>query len=204
MMGGMKFLILMILISGLAHAKMLVVRDHCENQNWAQKKCQFLKTNPYHMNYRAENETNSRVVDLGGWLGTLTEQMESINEGRPDLSCFSDQGRLGRLTGYAKRITSGHLSPCQKACVVKCITSNYITYGDSPGNGIKKDSACQAANSGKGVCRSFANLADHLMDEIGLQSQSRSSDSHAFNKIFLNGRWYYGEPQDSECRFFER
>ena len=143
------------------------------------------------------------VVDLGGWLGTLTEQMENINN--PDLYCIGGTGRLARLVDYTKRIVSRRpLSACQKACVVKCITSNYIVYQHSNEGGINQDSACQAANSGRGICRAFANLADYLMDDLGLQSQSRAMPGHAYNKIRLNNRWYYGEPQDSECRFFLR
>ncbi len=184
---------------------MTTVRDECEGRNWAMARCEFLDTNPNDIDYRAENDDNSRVVDLGGWLGTLTEQMESISQRNPDLSCFSDNGRLGRLTNYTRRIINRRaLSNCQKACVVKCITANYITYARSNQTGINQDSACQAANSGRGVCRAFSNLADHLMDEIGLRSQSRSSPTHAYNKIWLNNRWYYGEPQDAECRFFQR
>jgi hypothetical protein len=200
------FLFTFLLISSVSEARMMTaVRDECEGRNWAQTRCEFLATNPFEMDYRSENDKNSRVVDLGGWLGTLTEQMESINQRNPELSCFSDGGRLGRLKNYTRRIVNQRrLSPCQKACVVKCITANYITYAHSNRGGINQDSACQAANSGKGVCRAFSNLADHLMDDLGLQSQSRSSEGHAFNKIYLNNRWYYGEPQDSECRFFQR
>lgn len=203
----MKLLTLTLLfISTLSHARMMTaVKDACEGRNWAQTKCEYFETNPYDMNYRAENNTNSAVVDLGGLLGTLTEQMESINQKNPELSCFSDGGRLGRLKNYTRRIVERRkLTDCQKACVVKCITANYITYAHSNRGGINQDSACQAANSGRGVCRAFSNLADHLMDDLGLYSQSRSSPGHAFNKIYLNNRWYYGEPQDSECRFFQR
>lgn len=198
----MKISLFSLLIMSEAFATMTVVRDACEGRNWAQVRCEFLDQNPLGMDYRAESISGSRLVDLGGWLGTLNEQMDNINN--PQLSCISDSGRLARLTDYTRRVIARrNLSNCQKACVVKCITSNYITYEPRP-EGQNQDSACQAANSGKGVCRAYSNLADHLMDEIGLRSQSRSSEHHAYNKIWLNGRWYYGEPQDSQCRFFLR
>lgn len=199
----MKLVLLFILTMSNAFATMTVVKDECENQNWARVRCEFLDKNPLGMNYRQETDLNSRVVDLGGWLGTLNEQMENINN--PELSCVADSGRLARLTSYTRRIISRRpLSNCQKACVVKCITANYITYAHSGSDSMAQDSACQAANSARGVCRAFSNLADHLMDETGLRSQSRASENHAYNKVWLNGRWYYGEPQDSQCRFFLR
>lgn len=198
----MKLFFMIFLLVPQAFASMTGVRDACEDQNWARVRCEFLNKNPYGMNYRAESMSGSRLVDIGGWLGTLNEQLENINN--PELSCVGDSGRLARLTQYTRRIIAGkNLTNCQKACVVKCITSNYITYGPQP-EGKNHDSPCQAANSGKGVCRAYSNLADHLMDEIGLRSQSRSSVTHAYNKIWLNGRWYYGEPQDSRCQFFLR
>ena len=178
---------------------MVVVKDSCENVNWAAKKCEFLDKSPFDLNY-SEKDFNSNVVDLGGWLGALTEQMENIN--RPDMGCFNNNGRLGRLTQYTQRIVNRKkLSECQKACVVKCITANYLKYEKSNKTGINQDSACQAANSGKGVCRAFSNLADHLLDSIGLNARSRASDGHAFNRVLFNKKWYYLEPQDPVCRF---
>lgn len=183
--------------------KMTVVRDACETIDWSKKNCEFSDKSPLGMKYDNEKEFNSAVVDLGGWLGSLTEQMDNINN--PNLNCYTDAGRLGRLTNYTKRVVNKKkLSDCQKACVVKCITANYITYQHSGKTGINQDSACQAANTGKGVCRSFSNLADHLMDSVGLKSQSRASDGHAYNKVLLNGRWVYAEPQDAVCRFHNR
>ncbi len=203
----MKITLVFILTISHAFARMTVVRDACENRNWAAVQCQFLDTNPFDINFRAEDDSISRASDFGGHLSTLFEQMESINN--PALSCFSDHGRLGRLTNYTRRIINRRpLSNCQKACVVKCITANYLTYTlpeiTGPINGLVRESACAAANSGQGFCRGFANLADHLMDEVGLRSQSRASGPHAYNKIWLNNEWFYGEPQDSKCRFFRR
>jgi hypothetical protein len=197
----MKLLILIMLFPlTSAFASMVVVKDACENKNWSQAKCVVTEKSPLNMTYDNEKEFNSELVDLGGWLGTLTEQMDNINN--PDLGCFNDSGRLGRLTRYTKGIINRKkLSDCQKACVVKCITANYLTYEHSKKTGINQDSACQAANTGKGVCRSFSNLADHLMDSVGLKSQSRASDGHAFNKVFINNKWVYLEPQDAQCRF---
>lgn len=196
---SLVFLLMLFSFSSFAN-KMVAVRDACEKIDWSKKNCEFSQKSPLGMQYDNEKEFNSEIVDLGGWLGTLTEQMDNINN--PDLGCFNDAGRLGRLTSYTHRVVNRKkLSDCQKACVVKCITANYLTYEHSNKTGINQDSACQAANTGKGVCRSFSNLADHLMDSIGLKSQSRSSEGHAYNKVFLNGRWFYAEPQDAVCRF---
>lgn len=199
----MKLTLIFLLISSSAFGKMTGVRDACEEKDWSKVRCEYLDQNPFDINYRAESEDVSRASDIGGHLSTLFEQMGSINN--PELSCFSDYGRLGRLTQYTRNIINRRpLSNCQKACVVKCVTANFITYSRPDKARIVMDSACAAANSGTGTCRAYSNLADHLMDEIGLRSHSRASAPHAYNRIWLNQRWYYGEPQDSECRFFLR
>ena len=196
-----SFPVALLFFTQLAFAKMTVVRDACEDKDWSQVRCEFLDQNPFNINYRAEDESISRASDIGGHLSTLFEELNSINS--RELDCFSDSGRLGRLTNYTKRmINRKPLSNCQKACVVKCVTANFITYSRPDKAKVVMDSACAAANSGTGTCRAYSNLADHLMDEVGLRSHSRASAPHAYNRIWLNNRWYYGEPQDSECRFF--
>ena len=197
------FLFTTLLLTINALASMVVVKDACEHSNWEKKKCVVEETSPFGMDYSTEKNFNTAVVDLGGWLGTLTEQMDNINN--PDLGCFSDSGRLGRLTSYTRRVVNQKkLSDCQKACVVKCITAHYLKYEHSNKTGINQDSACQAANTGKGVCRSFANLADHLLGSVGVSSRTRASDGHAFNRVYVNNQWVYLEPQDPECRFVRK
>lgn len=182
---------------------MQTVRDECQSQNWAQKNCEFTQNNAFNMDYYNTRRFTTGVVDLGGLLGTLTEQMDNINN--PELSCVGDAGRLARLSQYTRNIVNRRqLTPCQKACAVKCITANYITYQRSNQTGINQDSACQAANSGRGVCRAFANLADHLLGQVGVPSRTASNDHHSYNRVRLNGSWLYLEPQDPECRFSRR
>lgn len=200
----MKLVFLLLLTTTHSFAsKMTAVRDACQHIEWEKKKCEFLDKSPHkNLNYQ-DNNFNSGVVDLGGMLGALTEQMENINN--PSQYCFGNQSNLSRLSRYTQKIVNRKpLSSCQKACVVKCVTANYITYEHSNKTGINQDSACQAANSGKGVCRAFSNLADNLMDGLGLKSNSVSSNGHAYNKVQFNNKWYYSEPQDSECRFSRR
>lgn len=200
----MKYLVL-ILLSLNAHAtKMTEVRDACQSIKWEKTKCDVLNESPHGMNYRAESSLNTGVVDLGGLLGTLTEQMENINN--PQQYCVGSQSNLARLTRYTHALVNRKpLSACQKACVVKCVTANYITYDANYGeDGINRDSPCQTANSGKGVCRAFSNMADHLLDSLGFESRSVASNSHAYNRVKLNNKWYYIEPQDAECRFIKR
>lgn len=200
----MNLVLFLILTTFSSYAsKMTAVRDACQHRDWQNTKCVFLEKSPHkNLNYQ-DNEYNSGVVDLGGMLGALTEQMDNINN--PAQYCFGNQSNLSRLSRYTKQIVDRKpLSACQKACVVKCVTANYITYEHSNKTGINQDSACQAANSGKGVCRAFSNLADHLNDGLGLKSNSVSSNGHAYNRVQLNNRWYVSEPQDPECRFSKR
>ncbi len=196
-------LLTLISLNSFASKSMTAVKDACQNRDWAKTKCEFFDKSPLAgMNYQ-DNQFNSGVVDLGGMLGSLTEQMENINN--PNQYCFGNQSNLSRLSRYTNGIVNRKaLSSCQKACVVKCVTANYITYEKSNKGGINQDSACQAANSGKGVCRAFSNLADHLLDGLGLKSNSIASQGHAYNKVQFNNKWFYLEPQDPECRFSKR
>lgn len=200
----MKYLVLLILSFNAYATKMTEVRDACQSVKWEKVRCQVLDESPQGMDYRAEDRFTTGVVDLGGMLGTLTEQMENINN--PQQYCVGNQSNLARLTRYTHALVNRRpLSSCQKACVVKCVTANYITYDSNYGDsGINRDSPCQIANSGKGVCRAFSNMADHLLDSIGIESRSIASKGHAYNRVKLNNKWYYLEPQLSDCQFIKQ
>lgn len=200
----MKFLLLLLFSFSAYATKMTEVRDACQNINWEKTRCQVLDESPHGQDYKAESAFTSGVVDLGGLLGTLSEQMENINN--PQQSCFGDRSNLARLTRYTHGIINKKkLSSCQKACVVKCVTANYIKYDPNyKETGINIDSPCQVANSGKGVCRAFSNMADHLLDSLGFESRGVASKGHAYNRVKINKKWYYLEPQDPECRFVKK
>lgn len=200
----MKFLLVLLFSFSAYATKMTVVRDACQSVKWEKTRCQILDESPHGQNYNAESSFNTGVVDLGGMLGALTEQLENINN--PQMSCIGSNSNLARLTRYTHAIVNRKpLTACQKACVVKCVTANYITYDKNYENpGISNDSPCQTANSGKGVCRAFSNMADHLLDSLGFQSRSVASTGHAYNRIKLNNKWVYLEPQDPECRFIKQ
>lgn len=201
----MKYLVLLLLSLNAYATKMTEVKDACQNIKWEKVKCQFLEESPHGMSYSDEDGHTTRVVNLGGFLGALTEQMENINN--PQQSCIGSQSNLSRLTRYTSALANRKpLTACQKACVVKCVTSSYVKYDSSvyTEEGIKKDSACQVANTGKGICRAFASLADHLMDSLGLKSRSVAKPNHAYNRVKFDKKWYYLEPQDPECRFIKR
>lgn len=200
----MKIFILLLLFSSLSQAKkMTVVKDHCESIQWEKQRCDFVDKLHDQIKYNTVNKKASMLIDIGGILGTLTEQMENINN--PSNYCVGDQSNLGHLRSYARKLTQGkQLSSCQKACVVKCITANYLTWTETKNPGPATGSPCQVANSGKGECWAFASLADDLNDHLGLKSQSVANVGHAYNKIKFGNKWYYSEPQDSSCRFGNR
>lgn len=201
----MKYLVIFLLSLNAYATKMTEVKDACQSIKWEKVKCQVLDESPHGMSYSDEDNFTTGVVDLGGMLGALTEQMENINN--PQQSCMGSQSNLSRLTRYTTALANRKpLSACQKACVVKCVTANYIKYDRSvySEGGISYDSPCQVANTGKGICRAFASMADHLMDSLGLKSRSVAKPNHAYNRVKLNNTWYYLEPQDPECRFIRK
>lgn len=179
---------------------MRTVHRACGKQDWKKRKCEFLDTNPYKQNYAKQLPKAEKMLDLAAHIGTLLETFENINN--QDFTCIGSKGNLNQILEYTRGIlTRKNLSACQKACVTKCVTANYITYQ----LGLDSwESPCEVANSGKGKCVGFANMGDHLMDNIGLRSKSVANQGHAYNKVWLNGHWYYSEPQDGNCRFFRK
>lgn len=120
---------------------------------------------------------------------------------------FTNRGQmcsaLDQLNDAVQEIAEEHsdLSDLQKACLVKCITSNYLSYTtDFPEQMI--GTACGAARSGRTNCKGFAALADYLLDQLDVRSNSIASVTHAFNRLRYNNRWYIFEPQANGCEFF--
>lgn len=114
--------------------------------------------------------------------------------------CYGKNTNLAQLTNFTKNlVTSRNLSPCQKACVVKCVTSHYLTYKSE-----WNTTPCSAADKRVGDCKSFSVLADSLLDSLGLISETAESTeaAHAFDRIKIGNEWLYFEPQDDDCIFY--
>ena len=101
------------------------------------------------------------------------------------------------------------LTSCQAACVVKCVSKEYIDYDKSKFlRSIRTPK--QIAITEKGACGDFANFSVHLLTLLGLDanieygiSKSSSSTAHNWTSVMLDEKEYWFEPQHSTCTFFE-
>lgn len=195
----MYALVILFIVSSAMANNLQGTKLSCGSINWNQVTCRTSDAKKEKEDYINQVSHTEKLVDWYAFVGTITTQLGSINQ--PQNACYGSANNLAELRKYThKLVKKKPLSNCQKACVVKCVTSNYLKY-DSQEHGATKMSACQAANKGKGDCKAFSNLADHLLDSLGVPSRSVASATHAFNKVKLNGKWFIMEPQQSDCRF---
>ncbi len=121
-----------------------------------------------------------------------------------------------------------NLNDCQKACLLKCTTSEYLTheyyagddmvafsYGGDDGvsTGIQEHGSFGLMLKERvGVCFDFSVLYQKLADKNGVNSKSIDSirfkgkdgleTGHAFNTVEIDGKLYKSEPQSSRCEFY--
>ncbi len=103
-----------------------------------------------------------------------------------------------------KKAIKSKFNECQKACLVKCITSTIMTYKMDRSN-TKTAQPIDHYLSQKGVCTEFAELATDISQSLGLEVRSTYNlgQKHAYNEFYIDGQWVYFEPQTKECTFFE-
>lgn len=102
------------------------------------------------------------------------------------------------------------LKACQTACLVRCITSNYITY-DSKSKSATIQTPYQTARHGRGICGDFSNFSRHLLEFLGYDSQteygvftsSGKIEPHNWTSLTIDGEKYWFEPQQSACIFYK-
>lgn len=80
----------------------------------------------------------------------------------------------------------------------KCVAfNNYICrvvdFGESAGLGTETITA-ECLKIGKALCAGYANAFDALCTMSGIYSTVESSPSHAWNKVYVGGTWYYVDP----------
>jgi hypothetical protein len=94
---------------------------------------------------------------------------------------------------------SKNLNSCQKACLVKCASSKILTFSNILD---KFDSMNYLYNNNKGICSEFSRLCKDIGNNIDVRVTTSSGFEHFFNSFYIDGEWYYGEPQNDECEFF--
>ncbi len=82
---------------------------------------------------------------------------------------------------------------------MKCASSKILDFGHGFSSWASVKSIYE---EGKGVCTEFNRVFDDLAGKLGIPSRTKYSHAHAYNKVKIDGEWYYTDPQDSSCTFF--
>lgn len=102
------------------------------------------------------------------------------------------------------KIAKEKLNTCQQACLTKCATATILDYDHKIGPGPHPYSTEYLYTHRQGVCTEYSRLNKDLADLAGTLVAMRGTlkGRHAYSYYKINGRWYYGEPQNKSCRFF--
>ena len=110
----------------------------------------------------------------------------------------------GLVTRLNQQAAAQNLTPHQRICSAMCVSGRLIKYGES---NLLNMLPSNAAGSGAGVCREFAQIGERLLDGMGFSSSTVGSfaERHAFVEVTSpEGGTYYVEPQPGQCVFYNR
>ena len=200
------------------------IKLNCYNQNWTNKQCRFIDLNDHEDSILLEDYYDDYLLlSAGDDFGRgVLKVISSIGEGVLRAVNMIDDDLIVpyRRDGWNVRAqikrglreyqSSHQLNDCQKSCLVKCLTNQILRehrfnlrtkFGNTP----------WAYLDGTGECTEFSRVADELNHVVGVSSRtssgagtSTSAPFHAFNKVKIDGEWFFSEPQNENCHFFYR
>ncbi len=188
------------------------VMNNClKRKDWEKVKCnlselpdevgyQENKINTFSLNFASSLfELFDEVWDLANspmYIPYIINDEEELTLDRPEL----------KKDAYIKVLLQFHkenqeLNGCQRACVVKCVTSNILDF--SMGVSETKLGAVEdSLELELGQCTEFSRVANFVGRHIGVQTELVGSPTHAFVGFKINGERYFTEPQEVGCNFF--
>ncbi len=141
-----------------------------------------------------ETPLRSDIYIPNWFTGAVIDSVSAVNSGID--ATISGCKNLAEIRKLTMELKSPGMSSAQKACLVKCVTSMYLTY-KTPNY---TTTACAAASNGIADCKGYSALADYLLDQMGVPSQSVSSVPHAF--IHFQDEYkrsFVMEPMQAHC-----
>ncbi len=136
-----------------------------------------------------------------------------IDEGRAffaaDYRGSNARGQMELMARYirsrADRLPNDKNKEFSKSCMVLCASANYLTYKHR--DATKYGGMSTLMKEKEGECTEFARFADDLAGRVGVSSLTVSNlkMGHAYVGFYIPAtkKWYYAEPQSSECRFMD-
>lgn len=171
----------------------------CLNIDFSQKDCEVADSKEVNEWF---DYTNSPAIGSTAYNIVI----ESVLDGFANLK-KNRVGEMYRRNINAKlydKMVKEKLNTCQKACLTKCATATIMDYNHKIGNGPHPYSTEYLYSHRSGVCTEFSRLNKDIADLTGTEVLMRGTlkGQHAYNYYRINGRWYYGEPQNKTCKFF--
>jgi hypothetical protein len=114
--------------------------------------------------------------------------------------CLHVRATIVQELSYVRQFNT--MNDCQMSCLIKCASSAILDWEQNAHTKWGPTDNSYTGNTG--VCTEFARVAGDLGTTFGVNVRTAFGPGHAFNSFEINGRWYYGEPQNGNCRFFTR
>ncbi len=158
---------------------------------------------------------------LGDWIQSRvsgTNSCESVSQTarmcRDPVSARSEFELFKRLLNERARELESEVPeaarPCFKACLVKCVVSELISYNERENQEGSQFVGTrffagpeQIWSDGTGECSEIATLATSLGQGLGIPMKNVSTMVHEFNQTQIDGRAYSMDASSPGCIFFE-
>lgn len=170
-----------------------VIRECITSGLIQNNKCDVMATNEEHW-YNYTEDSEYYMAPLVGAIG------EIVRFANKAFYNYKGEKEEEILVSELKDYMKDGLSSCQKACVVKCATSQVLNYSSS--NKTKLKGVADLYDERIGECTEFQSVANDLGRKLGVDVRSMSGPGHAYNAFKIDGLWYYGEPQSKDCSFY--
>jgi hypothetical protein len=169
-----------------------IVRSCLEGRDWKNEECRMINSSYDLISDYAysDDKISTKESILYGHMEKIVNYITYNARGTAELKFIRSE-----LIDYSKNLNS-----CQRSCLIKCSTSVMIDYEYDPFTKFSGISNCIGV--GKGECTEFSRLAEYISDPPRTTVIIQLGDRHAYNKFLIDGKWYYGEPQDSNCTFY--
>lgn len=91
----------------------------------------------------------------------------------------------------------------RKGCMVLCVSANYLKYKERVATRL--GGVAKMAETQEGVCTEFSRFAHYFAQRAGLKTKvvSNKANDHSFIGFYLNNKWYYADPGDATCEYFD-
>lgn len=177
------------------------IKKNCiDSVEWKNKRCYFVANEEFEhpdwvTTYNNLGNSISDTLGLGAFVISTTLQFPIVKLSEGEMK------RLSIISLLKSQVEKEKLNECQKASLVKCASAHSLEYKECLSSEL--GSVALIYQNGKGVCNSFNRVYEDLARALGLEVEkiASSKEDHAYNKVKIDGVWYYAEPQANNTDF---